>query len=239
MHQPDKDLLPELQIWRSMDSMIYTKVAFNLITPNKVNNVLNVHQYIPNPPLEFQEGDILGVYQPTDKSSGMELYYQTFDGPANYKLNNNANTANIHALPGRYDYPLVTVEIAAADASFIIPTISSTLVATIPTSTSQTLLTKSAHVQVPLMTQSASNPQQLISSMLVTSISSTSSQSLPTKSLSNSSNSQQVVLPIFAYPVISVAAILIIIAAVITVVMMILHISAGAKQIKIILSTCK
>ena len=161
MHQPDKDLLPELQIWRSMDSMIYTKVAFNLITPNKDNNVLNVHQYIPNPPLEFQEGDILGVYQPTDKSSGMELYYQTFDGPANYKLNNNANTTNIHALPGRYDYPLVTVEIAAADASFIIPTISSTLVTTIPTSTSQTLLTKSAQVQVPLMTQSTSKETRI------------------------------------------------------------------------------
>ena len=39
--------------------------------------------------------------------------------------------------------------------------------------------------------------------------------------MSNSSNSEQVVLPIFAYPVISVVAILIIIAAVITVVVMI------------------
>ena len=55
-HHPGKEQLPELQIWRSMDSMIYTKVGFNTFTPNKVNIVLNVHQYIPNPPLEFQGG---------------------------------------------------------------------------------------------------------------------------------------------------------------------------------------
>ena len=167
-----------------MDSMIYTKVGFNTFTPNKVNIVLNVHQYIPNPPLEFQEGDILGVYQPTEISSGMELYYQTFDGPSNYKSEDKINTANIQTLPVCYEYPLVTVEIST-DA---IPT---TLVTTIPTSTSHSSSTKS--LQAPLKSPS----------------------------MSNSSNSHQVVLPIFAYPVISVAAILIIIAAVITVVVMI------------------
>ena len=190
-HQPDNDQFPELQIWRSMDSMIYTKVAFNFLTPNKVNNVLNVHEHIPNPPLEFQEGDILGVYQPKF-SIGMELYYQKFDGPVNYKLHYKDNTANIQILSEfRYDYPLVTVEIATY-ASFIFPSVpSSTLVTVIPTSISQTLPTKA--LQLPLMSPSF-----------------------------NSSNSHHVVLPIFAFPVISVAAILIMIAAVITI-FMILH----------------
>ena len=204
-HQPGKSEFPELQIWRSMDSMIYMKVGFNTLTPNKVNDVMSVHEHISSP-LEFQEGDILGLYQPID-TSGMELYYQIFDGPVNYKLNYEDNAVNIETLrPARYDYPLVTVEIAT-HTSFIIPVISSTLVTVIPISTSQTLLTKS--LLVPLSSSISNSPIL--------------QEPLKSPSISNSSNSQHVVLPIFAYPVISVAAILIIIAAVITVVMMIIR----------------
>ena len=117
-----------------MDSMVYRLVDFDVLTPNKINNVSNLHEHIPNLPLEFQEGDILGLYKPID-SIGMELYYQKFDGPVNFKLNNDDNTAIIETLrPARYDYPLVTVEIAT-HASFIIPVISSTLVTAIPIST--------------------------------------------------------------------------------------------------------
>ena len=204
-HQLSDDQFAELQIWRSMDSMIYRLVDFDVLTPNKVNNVSNVHEYIPSLPLKFQEGDILGLYKPID-SSGMELYYQIFDGPVNFKLNSDDNTVNIETLrPARYDYPLVTVEIATR-ASFIIPVISSTLVTAIPISTSQTLLTQS--LLVPLSSSISNSPIL--------------QEPLKSPSISNSSNSQHVVLPIFAYPVISVAAILIIIAAVITVVVMIL-----------------
>ena len=46
----------------------------------------NVHEHIPNPPLEFQlqEGDILGVYQPDDGVNIVQLYYQENTGPVNY-----------------------------------------------------------------------------------------------------------------------------------------------------------
>ena len=143
-----------------MDGDNYQKVGFNLLTSNtrKVNNLLNVYEYAPNPPLKFQKGDILGVYQPVD--SEIELSYQINDGPINYEL----DTSNIVPLSVQYDYPLVTVEITTS-VSF---------------------------------------------SSLKTSLSSI------TVSQSKMSNSQQVVLPIFAYPSITVAVILIAVAVSIT-----------------------
>ena len=99
--------LPELQIWRSMDGANYQKVGFNLLTSNshRVNYLLNVYEYAPNPPLKFQKGDILGVYQPVD--SEIELSYQINDAPINYELDY-TDAANIVPLSMQYDYPLVT-----------------------------------------------------------------------------------------------------------------------------------
>ena len=53
----------ELQIWRRIDvgENSYTKVGSSVLqATDSVNE--NVYEYTPNTPLEFQEGDILGVY---------------------------------------------------------------------------------------------------------------------------------------------------------------------------------
>ena len=157
--------LPELQIWRSMDGANYQKVGFNLLTSNshRVNYLLNVYEYAPNPPLKFQKGDILGVYQPVD--SKIELSYQINDGPINYELDY-TDAANIVPLSMQYDYPLVTVKITTSGSFSSLKTFS----------------------------MSSINVSQSV--------------------MSNSH--EQAVLPIFAYPIITVAVILIAVAVSIT-----------------------
>ena len=115
---------PELQIWRrdSVRGNSYTKANFSLLTPNVTSNP-NVHEYYPDTPLEFQEGDILGVYQPEVADSQLVVYYQDNTGPRNYRQNNIdppapltfTNTGDL-----QYDYPLVTVEISTGKCSIIV-----------------------------------------------------------------------------------------------------------------------
>ena len=109
----------EIQIWRKNagSDNDYTKVGFSVLDTTDPDND-NVYEYIPNPPLEFQEGDILGVYQQSG-GNRMSVYYQETTGPANYRLPGNINTQppvsdsllGATLVPDEYDYPLVTVEI--------------------------------------------------------------------------------------------------------------------------------
>ena len=79
----------QLQIWRrgSSSNTTYNKIGASILIPNETSHP-NVHEYIPNPPLEFQEGDILGVYQPDDTDNQLKLYYQENTGPLNYLRSN-------------------------------------------------------------------------------------------------------------------------------------------------------
>ena len=106
-----KHLQPELQIWQNIVGTSYTKANFSLILSNATVISNNVVEYIPNPPLEFQEGDILGVYQPRQQDSALVVYYQERDGPVNYKDSIALSTVTLDTPDKHYDYPLVTVEI--------------------------------------------------------------------------------------------------------------------------------
>ena len=72
----------------------------------------NVCEYIPSPPLGFQEGDILGVYQRDDSS--IVPYYQENTGPVNLRQSGFVSTApnslTAPVVAAEYDYPLLTVE---------------------------------------------------------------------------------------------------------------------------------
>ena len=105
------NLLPELQIWRNTGGTSYTKAGFSLLPSNTLSG--NVAEYTLSTPLEFQEGDILGVYQPRLMESALVVYYQERDGPVNYDEGNNAlSTVTLDTPHDQYDYPLVTVEIS-------------------------------------------------------------------------------------------------------------------------------
>ena len=107
----------EVQIWRRNNGSEndYTKVGFSILEATDPDND-HVYEYIPDPPLEFQEGDILGVYQ---QRGNMIVFYQDTTGPANYRRRGIVDvvppapaTLNEPTLVvSEYDYPLVTVEI--------------------------------------------------------------------------------------------------------------------------------
>ena len=68
---------PQLQIWRQQGSSnTYDRTTFSDITALNTTDDLNVYEYIPKPPLQFQTNDILGLYQPLCNNTQVEVYYQ-------------------------------------------------------------------------------------------------------------------------------------------------------------------
>ena len=79
----------------------------DVFTLNPTDGVItseNVYEFEPVPPLKVMSGDILVLEQPDLKSSGMAIYYQQFNGPVNYILDETTLT-----LLEENDYPLISV----------------------------------------------------------------------------------------------------------------------------------
>ena len=104
--------LTELQIWRNTEGTSYSKInCFSPLSHSTLNG--NVAEYNLSAPLEFKEGDILGLYQPQRQKSALILYFQEYDGPANYEEGPNPRSSvSLSGSPESYHYPLVTVEIS-------------------------------------------------------------------------------------------------------------------------------
>ena len=110
----------QLQIWRrgGSSNTTYNKIGVSLLIPNETSHP-NVHEYISNPPLEFQEGDILGVYQPDDTNNQLNLYYQENTGPLNYLESGIINPPPpswfaLNTPTSQLLYPLVSVIVTTA-----------------------------------------------------------------------------------------------------------------------------
>ena len=104
------------QIWRKSSTANYNRVGSSTLQPQRTSD-LNVYEYLPNTPLNFQVGDILGVYQPAADSSTFGVYYQLGNGPTNYRIEKQVSEAvsfdvnNEAVRSDQSDLPLVTVEI--------------------------------------------------------------------------------------------------------------------------------
>ena len=106
----------QLQIWRLRQgsSNTYDRTTFSDITALNATDDLNVYEYIPNPPLEFQANDFLGLYQPRLRNSQVVVYYQSRGGPRNFaRSNRNSPVTSRFTTGGGVDnsLPLVTVEV--------------------------------------------------------------------------------------------------------------------------------
>ena len=110
-------MAPEVQIWRknrneSRDS--YVRIESILLTTTRVFNRNVVEQNL-QPPIQVQEGDILGVYQPRYNESTSSIRYQIRDGPINYVIEQQDNAlsslSQVESSIPSYDYPLVSMEI--------------------------------------------------------------------------------------------------------------------------------
>ena len=76
----------------------------------------NLYEFIPQTPLQFQEGDIFGVYADVNNGSGLTLYEQRESGPTNLRISDSLNSppstiSEILITVGN-DFPMVTVEIS-------------------------------------------------------------------------------------------------------------------------------
>ena len=79
----------QLQIWRRRGSSNrYDRTTFSDITALNDTDDLNVYEYIPNPPLQFQAQDILGLYQPRRNDTQVVVYNQRRGGPQSFRLSN-------------------------------------------------------------------------------------------------------------------------------------------------------
>ena len=109
--------LPELQIWRQTGPNSYNKQGSSLVTTN-ISIAPNVYEYYPLTPLEFQEGDIVGVHIPDNNNSQLCLYEQRESGPHNLYINNEVNSPAPSTINGTLttdeanNFPLVTVIIS-------------------------------------------------------------------------------------------------------------------------------
>ena len=107
---------PELQIWRQTGQDTYTKIGFSSVTANATASPNAVHEYYPETTLQFQQGDILGVYYPDSDVSNILIYAQRESGSVNYRIQRNKtapNTLTISDLSTTgNDFPLVSVVIS-------------------------------------------------------------------------------------------------------------------------------
>ena len=104
----------ELQIWRELGPNDYTKIGSSLVNANTMNGT-NLYEVIPQTPLQFQEGDIFGVYNDRTDGKRLVLYEQRFNGPINLRISDSLDsppsTISEILLKTINDFPLVTVEI--------------------------------------------------------------------------------------------------------------------------------
>ena len=117
----NKNLYPELQIWRSSGNDMYQKINGTFIAVENKNN-RKVYEYDDFAPIPVQAGDLLGVFIPKNGDSKLRLRAESEHGPTNYYI----PTADSDAV-SLYDsidlqqdtpqvsssvyHPLVTVEI--------------------------------------------------------------------------------------------------------------------------------
>ena len=80
-------LFPHLQIWRRCgDASTYFLAGDTELEPDGDELVCEtdcIYSGNPDPALEFQAGDVLGIFQPSEGSC-VGVYYDTSAGPTNY-----------------------------------------------------------------------------------------------------------------------------------------------------------
>ena len=71
----NSDAYTELQVWRRSSGSVYTKVGSTTIIVGAENDS-QLYEYPLENSLAFQEGDILGYFQPNEENSELDLYLE-------------------------------------------------------------------------------------------------------------------------------------------------------------------
>ena len=100
----DGTQLPQIRFWRLLDEGEYEQTgSFYSFVYSDANDpsTTNLRWYNLSQPIQVQNGDVLGIYQPKKMNRDLILYYQKESGPPNY--DNDGTLTNFN------DYPLVSV----------------------------------------------------------------------------------------------------------------------------------
>jgi len=113
-----RDWYPDLQIWRSNGNNMFTKVGNTTLRVEGGSDTVTYYKYNLTTPLNFQAGDVLGIFQPDMGNNRLRMYFQSGVGPRNYyeTLDNNdivEPPTDMFTLGTVFqnDLPLITVEI--------------------------------------------------------------------------------------------------------------------------------
>lgn len=109
-----KNKYPELHIWRPQGTEIYDIVHRIPVTPESTNQT-NVYTHTISTPIQYQGGDVLGIYHPPADTSAYKIYSIEHGGPDNYHMGRqerarvqfNLQSSDVRI---RRDYPLVGAE---------------------------------------------------------------------------------------------------------------------------------
>ena len=108
----DRSAYPQLQIWRLMEGSTYKKIHSTDLSTDEQND--DVYEFPVNPPLPFQPGDILGVLQPNDRQSRLQVRYDDGEDAVSYYYTGadyDSDTFTIIGASVDMALPLITVEI--------------------------------------------------------------------------------------------------------------------------------
>ena len=117
----DRSFFPQLQIWRrSPGTDMYTLVD-STPTMGATENTSEIYEFVPSSRLQFQQGDILGVFNPDKPRLG--IYYVEGIGPANYHTGTGGSPSNspftINSdTDSQSDLPLIAVETSKLLSAF-------------------------------------------------------------------------------------------------------------------------
>ena len=106
---------PQLEIWRiqSAESNVYNRVGSTL-AEETIENDNRTYEFIPSTPLQFQPGDILGIFNPDNPRLG--IYYVERIGPPNYHTTGEGTSPSTASFNisgntrSQNDLPLITVD---------------------------------------------------------------------------------------------------------------------------------
>ncbi len=87
------DHLPEQQTWNSPDDIIYTKQGATTFSLEGGSAEMTYFEYSPNPPHEFNDGDVLGMFIP-DETRLAIFFVEVESDPLNYVDNTGNNNFN-------------------------------------------------------------------------------------------------------------------------------------------------
>ena len=78
------DWYPDLQIWRSSGASMFTKVGNTTLQVEGGSDIMTYYEYNLTTPLDFQTGDVLGIFLPDKGKNRLRVYFQSGVGPQNY-----------------------------------------------------------------------------------------------------------------------------------------------------------